>query len=53
MKYEYECEKCKEKSIVIKPIEHSSREEYCKDCKSLLKRVFSMFGAKTGDGYKA
>ncbi len=58
MTYLYECrnDKCNNynKTVEIaKPVSESSKEEKCSECKEVLYRVFTSFGVKTADGYKA
>lgn len=52
MTYEYKCDKCDKVFEVIKPNSESSRIEYCKVCKSEMRRIYSTGAISTGDGFK-
>jgi putative FmdB family regulatory protein len=52
MIYLYECEKCKKKFEINKPMNESSREEHCGHCDSVLKRIYTSSTIKTADGVK-
>ena len=55
MKYKYECrnKECPVKdTIVNKPMDESSRPEFCKECGDVLYRTYSTPSISTSDGFK-
>lgn len=53
MIYQYKCHKCNVVNDVVKSIKDSERKEKCPDCKNIMKRVYTAYGIRTGDGYKS
>ena len=53
MKYNYKCENCKTETTVTKSMYASDRVEYCEECGTILKRVWSSATIKTSDGVKS
>ncbi len=58
MKHEYHCHNlnCEDFSKVViidKPMSESSRYELCEKCTWDLKRIYSVTGIKTADGFKS
>ena len=37
--YEYECERCSRKFIIIKAMKYSTTDEKCPDCRVIAKRI--------------
>ena len=52
MRYLYKCESCKKDVEVVKPMSQASSVEHCKDCNSVLIRIYTATSIATGDGFK-
>ncbi len=52
MRYEYCCDKCKNRFVIEKPMSESSRDEACPICGQEARREFSAVAIRTNDGYK-
>ena len=52
MIYNYFCDTCKKVKEVKKAVKDYNREEFC-ECGEKMRKVFSVGGIKTGDGFKA